>query len=296
MAKNEQAGNLRLEIGVPDGSQTLVADGVRLAVARDGNGPPIVCLHAIGHGGLDFAAFTDAVKDRFEVIRIDWPGQGRSGPDSNAPTAERYAQLLAEILSQLKTVNPIVIGNSIGGAAAIVFASKNPVRALVLCDTGGIFEVTPSVARVLKLFVRFFNAGMRRAWWYRSAFAFYYRVVLPSPAASAQRKRIVAAAFEIAEVLRDAWQGFARPEADVRALAVALDTPIWFAWAKNDRVIPLRYAMPVIAQMKRAKLTRFRAGHAAFLERPKHFVREFLKFTQAIERERTASRRQETAA
>jgi pimeloyl-ACP methyl ester carboxylesterase len=59
---------------------------------------------------------------------------------------------------------------------------------------------------------------------------------------------------------------------------------VWFAWAKSDRVIPLRYAMPVIARMKRAKLTRFHGGHAAFLERPKQFVREFLKFTQSIER------------
>jgi len=282
MNKAEASTNFRYEIGVPAGSLEVVVDGVRLAYAREGKGQAIVCLHAIGHGGRDFEAFTNAVKDRFEVIRIDWPGQGRSGPDAKQPTPARYAELLAGILAALKVTNPIIIGNSIGGATAIVYAAKNPVRALVLCDPGGIFEITPAVQRATQFFSRFFAAGARRAWWYKSAFAFYYRLVLPSPAAVPQRKRIIRAAFEIAPVLRDAWLGFGQPEADLRDLAVALDVPVWFAWAKSDRVIPLSYAKPAISRMKRARVTRFRGGHAAFLERPKHFTREFLKFAQSL--------------
>ncbi|MBI1213653.1 MAG: alpha/beta fold hydrolase [Alphaproteobacteria bacterium] len=288
MSKIGQGQNLRFLVGVPEGSPEIVVDGVSLAVARAGKGPPIVCLHAIGHGGRDFEAFTNAVKDRFEVVRIDWPGQGRSGPDSRQPTPKRYAELLDGILTQLRIANPIIIGNSIGGATAIVYASTHPVRALVLCDSGGIFEVTPALRRLCGLFARFFDAGARGAWWYRRAFAFYYRIVLPSPAAAPQRRRIIAAAYEIAAVLRDAWGGFALPEADMRDLAVALDMPVWFAWAKSDRVIPLSYAKPVIAKMKRARLTRFRGGHAAFLERPKQFNREFLKFAASLNRERAS--------
>ena len=34
-----------------------MVDGVRLAVAREGKGPPVICLHAIGHGGGDYEAF-----------------------------------------------------------------------------------------------------------------------------------------------------------------------------------------------------------------------------------------------
>src|SRR5437868_2755381 len=83
----------------------------------------------------------------------------------------------------------------------------------------------------------------------KAACAAYYRIVLPSPAAGGQRKRIVRAAFEIAPVLRDAFIGFAAPDADIRHVARALDVPIWCAWAKSDRVIPLRYALPVIAEL-----------------------------------------------
>ena len=43
-----------------------------------------------------------------------------------------------------------------------------------------------------------------------------------TPAAAAQRRRIVRAAFEIAPVLRDAWIGFAAPETDLREIAIGL--------------------------------------------------------------------------
>jgi pimeloyl-ACP methyl ester carboxylesterase len=283
MVREEQRNELRHDLGVPIGSTEITVDDVRLAVAREGQGNPVVCLHAIGHGGRDFEAFTAAIKDRFEVIRIDWPGQGRSAPDAKPPTAARYAELLSGILAQLRIDDPIIVGNSIGGATAILYAATHPVRALVLCDTGGLFEITPAVQRICRLFARFFDAGARRAWWYRTAFAFYYRLVLPSPAAASQRKRIVRAAFEIAPVLRDAWFGFAAPEADIRDVAANLQQPIWLAWAKSDRVIPLSYARPAIARLKHARVTRIRGGHAAFLERPKQFTREFLKFARSLE-------------
>ncbi|MEI4861588.1 hypothetical protein Q8G41_28790, partial [Klebsiella pneumoniae] len=65
--------------------------GVRLAVHREGSGPTVVCLHAIGHGGGDFEAFAQSVRADFEVIRIDWPGHGLSGLDAHSVRAARYA-------------------------------------------------------------------------------------------------------------------------------------------------------------------------------------------------------------
>jgi 4,5:9,10-diseco-3-hydroxy-5,9,17-trioxoandrosta-1(10),2-diene-4-oate hydrolase len=78
--------NLRRYVGVPEGSLDIVVDGVHMAVAHEGAGPPVVCVHAIGHGGGDYAAFASGLKSRFQVIRIDWPGHGRSGPDQCAVT------------------------------------------------------------------------------------------------------------------------------------------------------------------------------------------------------------------
>lgn len=217
------------------------------------------------------------------MVRLDWPGQGRSGPDSKPPSAARYAELLAGVVARLKLERPIILGNSIGGAAAMIYAASHPVTALVLCDTGGLVEVTPAIARACNAFSRFFAAGARKAWWFKPAFWAYYRfLVLPSAAAREQRKRIIAAGYEIAPVLRDAWTSFGRKDADIRELAKGLDVPVWFAWATGDRIIQLKACLPAINAMKNARLTRFGGGHSAFLERLKPFAKEFKRFAKSM--------------
>lgn len=172
----------RADVGVPRGSAEIEVDGVQLAVAREGHGPAVVCLHAIGHGGGDFEAFTEALKSRFEIIRIDWPGQGRSGDDLRHPaSAARYAELLAGVLTRLDVERPIIIGNSIGAAAAIIYASRTPVRGLVPCNSAGLAPVNSLARAVCGAFVKFFRAGVRRAWWFKPAFEFYYGMVLTKP-------------------------------------------------------------------------------------------------------------------
>ncbi len=188
--------NCRQNIGVPAGSAAIEVDGARIAVAREGQGPAVVCLHAIGHGGGDFDAFAAAVREKFEVIRIDWPNQGRSGPDPKPLSPARYAELLHGVLERLRIERPIIVGNSIGGAAALIYANRHPVRALVLCDSGGLVAVSAMVRAFCGAFTRFFAAGERRAWWFRPAFRAYYRfMVLPVPAAAEQRERIVNAGY-----------------------------------------------------------------------------------------------------
>jgi 4,5:9,10-diseco-3-hydroxy-5,9,17-trioxoandrosta-1(10),2-diene-4-oate hydrolase len=268
----------REELGVPAGSPTIEAKGVRLAIAREGRGPAVVCLHAIGHGGGDFAAFAQAVRGRFDIIRIDWPGQGRSGDDGEPVSAARYADLLEAALDRLGVEAPIVIGCSIGGAAALHYAARRRVRALVLCNPGGLRAVTPVAGWACRRLAGFFAAGERRARWFPPLFRAYYRAVLSSPDAAPQRQRITAAGFETAGVLRQAWESFGRPEADLRGLATTIDVPVWFAWATGDRLVRLDDARPCIAQMKRAEITEFAGGHAAFLEQPRRFAEEFIGF------------------
>ena len=274
---------MRQATGVPDDASLMEVDGVRLAVARQGRGVPVVCLHAIAHGAGDFAAFAERMAGGFEVIRVDWPGHGRSGEDHRPLSPARYAELLAGLTDRLGVERPILIGCSIGGAAAILYAKAHPVRGLVLCDPGGLVAVNATTRSFCGVFARFFAAGERRAWWFGAAYGAYYRLlVLPSRAATAQRRRIVACGYEMAGKLREAWTGFGQPEADIREIAWSLDVPVWFAWAKGDRVIPLGFCQPAVDRMKRATVTPFPGGHAAFLEQPDAFAEGFADFAEAL--------------
>lgn len=265
----------------------LTIDGVRLAVDRVGAGPAVVCLSAVGHDARDFDGLVERLGRQFEFIRIEWPGHGRSGPDHQGAAPARYAALLAGALAQLGLTDPILIGNSIGGAVAIRHAASHPVRGLVLCDSGGLVAVDKTVRRFCGLFEAFFAAGERGAAWYGPAFALYYRLVLPSRAAGDQRRRIIANGRRLAPLLRQAWRSFGQPEADIREVAARLETPVWVAWARSDHVLPLSLCRPALARLRNHSLTLFSGGHTPFLEQPDAFAEGFARFAAGLAPART---------
>src|SRR5687767_11894315 len=159
----------------------VLLGGTRLVVDDDGTGDPIVCLHAIGHDARDFARVRERLRGRARVLAVDWPGQGRSPRDGGPVTARRYADLLGGALDALDVGPCVLVGNSIGGAAALVYAAEHPerVRGLVLENPGGLAPADDRAAQaVLAGMVRFFAAGAHGARWFRPAFALYYRIVL----------------------------------------------------------------------------------------------------------------------
>lgn len=263
-------------------TDTLIVDGVALHIDSVGEGPPVLCLHASGHDGHDFDALSQLLGKSYRFIRVDWPGQGRSGDDREAASADRYADLVEQLIDQLGLDKPVIIGNSIGGSAGIRIAARGRLRGLVLCDSGGLAEITPFVTRFCGFFEGFHAAGERGAWWYGPAFALHYQMVLTGEAAQFQRGRIVRAAGKNARVLREAWSTFGRQEADVRHIAAGLDLPVWVAWAKRDQIIPLKYCLPAIRRIPKHTLTAFKGGHAPFLEQPKAFASAFDAFMKGL--------------
>jgi 4,5:9,10-diseco-3-hydroxy-5,9,17-trioxoandrosta-1(10),2-diene-4-oate hydrolase len=252
--------------------------GVSMAVDRIGAGPPVICLSAVGHDARDFDALAQRLGDRFEFIRIEWPGHGRSGPDPEPASPWRYAELIEALLASLNIDTPLIIGNSIGGAVAIRYAANHPVRGLVLCDSGGLVPIDSTTRRFCGLFEGFFAAGVRGAAWYPAAFAFYYRLVLPARAARIQRAEIIRNGRRLAPQLRQAWASFADPRSDLRETAAGLEAPVWVAWSRHDRVIPLSLCRPAIERLRRQSLTLFDGGHSAFLEQPDAFAQGFSAF------------------
>lgn len=244
-------------------------------VAERGTGAPVVALHAIGHGSGDFLPLADRVGSHFRLSMVDWPGHGDS-PRGLPPSAKNYAALLAELVPSIAREPVVLLGNSVGGAAALRFAASRPdlVRALVLCDPGGLAPVGAFERLAIGAFVRFFEAGARGARWFPALFRAYYRVVLPEHEAALRRARICEASGETAALLADAWRSFREPEADLRATVARVKVPVWLAWSKGDRIIPWRASRKAAEAFSDHALTMFRGGHCPFLEDPDRFARE----------------------
>jgi 4,5:9,10-diseco-3-hydroxy-5,9,17-trioxoandrosta-1(10),2-diene-4-oate hydrolase len=254
-----------------------VIDGVRLRFDDVGpaGAPAVLCLHAIGHDAGDYAGLLARLSGGpapHRVIALDLPGQGGSGADRQPPTAARYAELAAALLVRLGIESAVLVGNSIGGAAALRLAAAHPtrVRALVLANPGGL-DGGPVMRLSCALMSRFFAAGARGARWYPRLFARYYRLVLPSATAADRRDRIIARWREVAPLLADAWRGFGRPEADLRDRAPEIACPILFTWAVRDRFVRLGRSMPAIRRFPNAEVVRFECGHAPQIETPEPF-------------------------
>jgi 4,5:9,10-diseco-3-hydroxy-5,9,17-trioxoandrosta-1(10),2-diene-4-oate hydrolase len=264
----------RESLGAAEPHPEATVAGVRLAYDDEGYGPPVVCLHAIGHGASDWTRLRERLRDRHRVLALDWPGHGRSGDDGERVSIARYAELLRLFLLAARVESAVLVGNSIGGGAALRFACENPhrVRGLVLANPAGLDERDRLSALAIGAMVGLFAAGTRSASWYAWAFAQYYRWVLPSEPARAQRDRIVIASTEMAPLLLQAWESFAAPDSDLRGLAPKVECPVLFTWATRDRFVQLPRNRAAIARFPRHQLRKFHAGHSPQLETPEEFA------------------------
>lgn len=273
---------VRAALGAQEPMQFADAGGTKIALMRRGKGRPLVCLHAIAHGARDFETLAEKIGDTFEVIAVDWPGHGLSPDDGHAPGAAHYARVLSHLLDALKLEKPILLGNSIGGAAALqTAASRGDLGGLILCNAGGLRKINGFARFAIAQMASLFRAGELGKKWFGGAYRFYYtRMVLPL-APDAHRERIIAAGYEMAANLRRAWEGFARPDADIRVLVAKANCPILFAWAKSDRLIPWPGSKAAALTAKDGTVALFRGGHSAFVEDADNFARALRAFASA---------------
>jgi pimeloyl-ACP methyl ester carboxylesterase len=268
---------LRSALSGPVSRRMVTVDRVAMSIYdSDPTGmlPAIVCLHAIGHGGRDFDAFEAAFRDRYRIVSIDWPGHGASSDDHAPASAERYAQLVLGVLDALGLDAPVLFGNSIGGAAAISLAEVHPerVRALVLCNPGGLDPGGPLARMFIHGLVARFERGQQGDPGYLDWYARYYDRVLLGEAAASRRSQIVATGYETAPRLVEAWTSFAAPEADLRGGLPSLNVPVFVGWAMRDRLVQWGRNRGALQRIPDLTLVPFTdSAHAPFLEQPDAF-------------------------
>ncbi len=109
----------------------LDVSGVRLHVRDTGPraAPAIVLLHGMGASLHTWEPWSEALSDRFRVVRYDIAGFGLTGPDpTGVYTLDRDLQTLADLLDRLGIKRASLAGNSMGGRIAWNFAARYPTR------------------------------------------------------------------------------------------------------------------------------------------------------------------------
>lgn len=108
-------------------------------------GVPVVLVHGAGESHLSWPAGLRRLPDA-TVYALDLPGHGKSTGDG-CNSIKDYAAWLAQFLDGINAPRAIIVGHSMGGAIAQLFALTHPNRAagLVLIATGSKLRVAPQL-------------------------------------------------------------------------------------------------------------------------------------------------------
>jgi pimeloyl-ACP methyl ester carboxylesterase len=133
---------------------TLRINGLDLYVTEWGPAKvwPLVALHGIRGYGETFAGIAQALQPEFRTIALDQRGRGESAWDPQCRYyTSAYVADLESLVNTLGLAQFDLLGHSMGGINAIVYAARHPdrVRRLVIEDAGpGAFESSPGASRI----------------------------------------------------------------------------------------------------------------------------------------------------
>ena len=133
---------LRAKYGGPPSQFIEVMPGLTVHLRDEGShdAPVLVLLHGSNSSLHTWQPWVDRLKDRYRIVRFDFPAHGLTGPDPhNDYSTVASAHIVAAVADRLGLHRFILAGNSMGGGIAARFAVMYPGRldGLILVDAGG---------------------------------------------------------------------------------------------------------------------------------------------------------------
>jgi len=110
----------------------------RMYYYLDGIGDTIVFLHGWGQNFYTYSEIAKHFSSDYQILGIDFLGFGNSDEPNSALSVDEYTTHLEKLLNELGINNPIIIAHSFGGRIAIKFATRNPVKTMILVSSAGI--------------------------------------------------------------------------------------------------------------------------------------------------------------
>ncbi|MEU4648438.1 alpha/beta fold hydrolase [Nocardia fluminea] len=257
---------------------------VHLSGCSPDDAPGLLLLHANPGDHRDFDRIVPALGKTWAVAAIDWPGYGASTViDPNTITVDALGDIAVQVskfLTQHGFGSLTVIGNSVGGYAAVRLAERAPdlVRGLVLVQSAGFAPLNPVTRAVFQLIARPSVA--------RRFVVPHARLYLGSP-----RNEGVRPLFERARevsgdpirlaVYRGLWRSLDDPRVDLPAGAPLLPgLPVQIVWGRDDPTNPwLLNRRGITRALPGAPVVLLPTRHEPFAQAPELFldaVREFL--------------------
>ncbi len=257
----------------------ITDDGVRLHFLDEGQGLPVLLLHAFPLNADSFQPQLAALSGRFRLIVPDHRGFARSQPGSGPTEMDRLARDALGILDLLKIQQAVIGGVSMGGYATMALLRREPgrARALILADTQARADDEQGKLRRAQTAREVLDKGVE-------ALVDSLLPKLLAPDAPLTARNAVAALMRTnrPEGLAAALYGMAmRP--DSKEILARFAGPALVVVGERDELTPPDRAKEMKVLLKSAELEILPgAGHLSNLETPKAFNRVLEQFLSTI--------------
>jgi pimeloyl-ACP methyl ester carboxylesterase len=213
---------------------------VVLAYEVHGSGEPLVLIHGIGHRRQGWDPIVPLLQDDFQVITIDLPGFGESGPlvMRRGHAREAIRAELTATMEFLGIENAHVVGNSLGGLIALEIAADGRARSVTALSPAGFWDGEIDFAYINLLFNSVMTvAGFSRPIAKPILSTALGRRVLLSWLNSRPQNITPKAAYGDYKALVSAAPNVRRLLAEHYKFEGTIDVPVTVAWAEKDRVL-----------------------------------------------------------
>ena len=264
-------------------------DGHRLRYVRAGSGPAVVLVHGFASSLYTWKDVIPALAAGHDVVALDLPGFGQSDQPADL-SFEDFPRAVLGLMDRLGIGKAALVGNSLGGATAVIVAAERPERvgALVLIDAAG-FNLGPAerprivsfaMSRAGSLLARLPGKRLVVEASLRQVFHDVSRITperLSEYLDAAERPGTFPAMRSLGASSGDRQTLVAQALPRIQARALVL-------WGDDDRWIPIAHADRFVAAIPGARKVVIPAcGHVPQEERPEEVTRLLLAFLAETE-------------
>jgi pimeloyl-ACP methyl ester carboxylesterase len=249
-----------------------------IAIDAQGAGEPLALLHGVGANRGIWRRVTPALAAERLVLAADLPGFGDSPAVGPGFELERVADAVADALADRAGGRFDLVGNSLGGAVALVLARRRPeaVSRLVLGAPAG-FSPRPNVISSVAGRLSGPAVAARRAFGSPLAdVGIARRALLWGAVARPERMSGTDARAMLQASSRSTRVGAAVTavlRADLRTQLEQVHAPLGLIWGERDGIVPIAALRTIRALRPDAVVeTIADAAHVPQLERPDEFV------------------------
>ena len=214
-----------------------------------GTGDPILCLHGLGASIYSWRHFIPPFSRNNKLILVDFKGCGKSPkPLDTHYSIEEKVEDIYNIILQENLTNLTLVGNSLGGAIALLVAMRlgkeepERITRLILIDSAGDKETLPIHLKILRSILgapMIYLAPSRLAAKMTLRMCYYDRKRITEEQINAYAVPISSLRGRHA-LLQTGRQCIPANADELIEELTTISVPTFILWGREDRVIPLK--------------------------------------------------------